>query len=39
MGVFDKLKTVISSNINDMIAKAENPEKTTLDILREMGVL
>jgi Phage shock protein A (IM30), suppresses sigma54-dependent transcription len=27
MGMFERLKTVISSNINSLISKAENPEK------------
>lgn len=37
MGVFDKLKTVISSNINDMIAKAENPEKMLNQLVIDMN--
>ncbi len=37
MGVFDRLKTVISSNINDMIAKAENPEKMLNQLVIDMN--
>ena len=27
MGIFDRLSTLIRSNINDLINRAENPEK------------
>jgi len=37
MGIFDRFKTVISSNINDLISKAENPEKMLNQILIDMG--
>jgi phage shock protein A len=37
MGIFDRLKTVISSNINDMINKAENPEKMLNQMLVDMN--
>lgn len=37
MGIFDRLKTVISSNINDMIAKSENPEKMLNQLVIDMN--
>jgi len=37
MGIFDRLKTVISSNINDMINKAENPEKMLNQLVVDMN--
>lgn len=37
MGVFSRLKTLISSNINDMISKAEKPEKMLNQLLLEMN--
>ncbi|TFG84611.1 MAG: PspA/IM30 family protein [Spirochaetales bacterium] len=37
MGIFDRLKTVVSSNINDMIAKAENPEKMLNQLVIDMN--
>ncbi len=37
MGVFDRLKTVLSSNINDMINKAENPEKMLNQLVIDMN--
>jgi phage shock protein A len=37
MGLFDRLKTVISSNINDMISKAENPEKMLNQMVIDMN--
>lgn len=37
MGIFDRLKTVISSNINDLIAKAENPEKMLNQMIIDMN--
>ena len=27
MGIFDRLSTMLRSNINDLISRAENPEK------------
>ena len=30
MGMFDRLKTVISSNINAIISKAEDPKKCSI---------
>jgi phage shock protein A len=37
MGIFSRLKTVVSSNINDMINKAENPEKMLNQLLIDMN--
>lgn len=37
MGIFDRLKTVISSNINDVISKAENPEKMLNQMIIDMN--
>ncbi|MDR2143378.1 MAG: PspA/IM30 family protein [Treponema sp.] len=37
MGIFSRLKTLISSNINDMINKAENPEKMLNQLLIDMN--
>jgi phage shock protein A len=37
MGIFDRLRTVISSNINDMINKAENPEKMLNQLVLDMN--
>jgi len=37
MGIFDRLKTVISSNINDMISKSENPEKMLNQLVIDMN--
>ncbi|MBN2875079.1 MAG: PspA/IM30 family protein [Spirochaetales bacterium] len=37
MGIFDRLKTVLSSNINDMISKAENPEKMLNQLVVDMN--
>lgn len=36
MGIFSKLSTVIRSNINDLIARAENPEKMLNQIIIDM---
>ena len=36
MGIFQKLTTLIRSNINDASAKAENPEKMLNQILLDM---
>ena len=36
MGIFDRLATVIKSNINDLISSAENPEKMLNQIIIEM---
>ena len=37
MGIFDRFRTVISSNINDLINKAENPEKMLNQVLIDMN--
>ena len=37
MGIFDRLRTVVSSNINDLINKAENPEKMLNQLLIDMN--
>ncbi|MBN1519873.1 MAG: PspA/IM30 family protein [Spirochaetales bacterium] len=37
MGIFDRLKTVVSSNINDLISKAENPEKMLNQLVIDMN--
>lgn len=36
MGIFQKLSTLIRSNINDLIARAENPEKMLNQIIIDM---
>jgi len=36
MGIFQKLSTLIRSNINDAIARAENPEKMLTQIIADM---
>ncbi len=36
MGIFQKLSTLLRSNINDAIAKAENPEKMLNQVLLDM---
>ncbi|MDR2951702.1 MAG: PspA/IM30 family protein [Treponema sp.] len=37
MGIFSRLKTLISSNVNDMIGKAEKPEKMLNQLIIEMN--
>jgi len=37
MGIFSRLKTLISSNVNDMISKAEKPEKMLNQLIIEMN--
>lgn len=37
MGMFDRLKTVISSNMNALISKAENPEKMLNQMIIDMN--
>jgi len=37
MGIFDRLKTVVSSNINDLISKSENPEKMLNQLVIDMN--
>ena len=36
MGIFNKLSTLIRSNLNDLIARAENPEKMLNQIILDM---
>ena len=36
MGIFQKLSTLIKSNINDLISRAENPEKMLTQIILDM---
>jgi len=36
MGIFSKLSTVIKSNINDLISRAENPEKMLNQVILDM---
>jgi phage shock protein A len=36
MGIFSKLSTLIRSNLNDMIARAENPEKVLNQVILDM---
>jgi phage shock protein A len=36
MGIFQKLSTLIRSNINDLISRAENPEKMLTQIILDM---
>jgi phage shock protein A len=36
MGVFDRLATLLKSNINDLISKAEDPEKMLTQIVADM---
>lgn len=36
MGIFSKLSTLLRSNLNDMIARAENPEKVLNQIILDM---
>ena len=37
MGIFSRLKTLVSSNVNDMITKAEKPEKMLNQLIIEMN--
>ncbi len=37
MGIFSRLKTLISSNVNDVINKAENPEKMLNQLVIDMN--
>jgi phage shock protein A len=37
MGIFSRLKTLISSNVNDLINKAENPEKMLNQLVIDMS--
>ncbi len=37
MGIFDRFKRVVKSNLNDMISKAENPEKMLNQLIIDMN--
>ena len=37
MGIFDRFKRVVKSNLNDMISKAENPEKMLNQLIVDMN--
>ncbi|MFP3091484.1 PspA/IM30 family protein [Treponema sp. TIM-1] len=37
MGIFSRLKTLVASNVNDVISKAEKPEKMLNQLLIEMN--
>ena len=37
MGIFSRIKTVVSSNINELISKAEKPEKMLNQLIIEMN--
>ncbi|MDR2102955.1 MAG: PspA/IM30 family protein [Treponema sp.] len=37
MGIFSRIKTLVSSNVNDMISKAEKPEKMLNQLLIDMN--
>ena len=36
MGIFDRLSTLFRSNINDLISRAENPEKMLNQLIVDM---
>jgi phage shock protein A len=36
MGIFDRFSRLLRSNINDLIAKAENPEKMLVQVIEDM---
>ena len=36
MGIFDRLSTLIRSNLNDLISRAENPEKMLNQLIADM---
>ncbi len=36
MGIFDRLGTLLKSNINDLISKAEDPEKVLNQLIADM---
>ena len=37
MGLFDRFRRVVKSNINDMISKAENPDKMLTQLIEDMN--
>ena len=36
MGIFERLSRLLRSNINDLIARAENPEKMLVQVIEDM---
>jgi len=36
MGIFDRISTLLRSNINDLISRAENPEKILNQLIVDM---
>jgi len=38
MGLFDRFRRVVKSNINDLISKAEDPEKMLTQLIEDMNV-
>ena len=36
MGIFDRISTLFRSNINDLISRAENPEKMLNQLITDM---
>ena len=36
MGIFDRLSRLVRSNLNDLIARAENPEKMLIQVIEDM---
>ena len=36
MGIIDRISTLLKSNINDLISRAENPEKVLLQLITDM---
>jgi phage shock protein A len=36
MGIFDRLSRLVRSNLNDLIARAENPEKMLVTVIEDM---
>ncbi len=37
MGIFDRIRTVVKSNVNDMISKAEDPKKMLNQLIYDMS--
>ncbi|HEV8635985.1 MAG TPA: PspA/IM30 family protein [Chloroflexota bacterium] len=37
MGIFDRLSMLVRSNVNDLLDRAENPEKTLDQLIRDMA--
>ena len=36
MGIFDRLSRLVRSNLNDLIARAENPEKMLVQVIEDI---